>query len=316
MVYIRMKNIIVILLLFSFSSVLADDTPYNFMRFNSTARAAALSNAVVSIDKDVSLIFFNPALLQTVQDKPLSTTFSKHVLDINSGNVVYKFDQFNMDGGALAAQVNFNSYGTFPYINKDGVSNGSSFSGSDLSFGATYSNELDSNWFYGVTGKFIYLSLEEQSSTAFAVDAGMFYKVNERTNIGVSILHLGNELSTLNGTVSSLPTDFRIGANHRLKGLPLLINFSFHHLIDETDGFLDRFTNFSIGGELYLSKVINIRAGYDNQIRNFASTDENKGLSGLSVGIGLIFEDIIFDYGYAEYGASVGLHRFTLGIDI
>ena len=76
------------------------------------------------------------------------------------------------------------------------------------------------------------------------------------------------------------------------------------------------FTNFSIGGELTLSKVIDVRVGYDNQIRNFASADDNKGLSGLSGGVGLKFSDINFDYGYAEYGASIGLHRFTLGIDI
>ena len=311
-----MKSIVGILLLLSFSRILADDTPYNFMRFNSTARASALSNAVVSIDEDVSLIFFNPALLQTVSEKPLSTTFSKHVLDINSGNVVYMFDQFDLDGGSLAAQVNFNSYGSFDYLDNQGQLYGNGFSGADLSFGATYANVLDSNWYYGVTGKFIYLNLEEQSSSAFAVDAGMFYKANERTNIGVSILHLGNEITTLNGQVASLPTDFRLGINHRLKGLPLLVNFSFHHLVDESDSFIDRFANFSIGGELYLSKFINLRVGYDNQIRNFASADDNKGLSGLSGGVGLKFESINFDYGYAEYGASIGLHRFTLSLDI
>ena len=74
--------------------------------------------------------------------------------------------------------------------------------------------------------------------------------------------------------------------------------------------------NFSIGGELYLSKVINLRAGYDNQIRNYASADDNKGLSGLSGGIGIKFEEVNFDYGYAEYGASVGLHRFSLALEL
>lgn len=311
-----MKKIVGILMLLSFSTMFADDTPYNFMRFNSTARAAALSNAVVSIDNDVSLIFFNPALLQTVSEKPLSTTFSKHVLDINSGNIVYMFDQFDMDGGALAAQVNFNSYGSFDYLDSEGKLYGNGFNGADLSFGVTYSNELDSNWYYGVTGKFIYLTLEEQSSSAFAIDAGMFYRANERTNIGVSILHLGNEISTLNGQAATLPKDLRLGVNHQLKGLPLLVNFSFHHLIDEVDSFVDRFANFSIGGELTLSKVISARVGYDNQIRNFASADQSKGLSGLSGGLGLKFTDINFDYGYAEYGASIGLHRFSLAIEI
>ncbi|MCB0702434.1 MAG: PorV/PorQ family protein [Candidatus Kapaibacterium sp.] len=311
-----MKKMILVLLLCANVLLLADDTPYNFIRFNSTARAAALGNAVVSIEEDASLIFFNPALLQTADEKTLTTTFSKHVLDINSGNIVYKINQFDLDGASLAAQINFNSYGTFDYIDDVGKLYGNGFSGSDLSFGVTYSNELDSNWFYGVTGKFIYLSLETQSSSAFAVDAGMFYRVNERTKLGFSLLHLGTEMSSLNGQSATLPADARIGINHRLKGLPLLINFSFHHLADEVDGFFERFKNFSIGGELYLSKVINLRAGYDNQIRNYASADDNKGLSGLSGGIGIKFEEVNFDYGYAEYGASVGLHRFSLALEL
>lgn len=311
-----MKKTVLALLILTVTNMFADDTPYNFIRFNSTARAAALGNAVVSIEEDASLIFFNPALLQSADEKTLSTTFSKHVLDINSGNVVYKINQFDLDGASLAAQINFNSYGAFDYIDDEGKLYGNGFSGSDLSFGVTYSNELDSNWYYGVTGKFLYLTLETQSSSAFAVDAGMFYRVNDRTNIGFSLLHLGTEMSSLNGQAATLPADARLGINHRLKGLPLLINLSFHHLADEVDGFFDRFKNFAIGGELYLSKVINLRAGYDNQIRNFASSDDNKGLSGLSGGLGIKFEDVNFDYGYAEYGASIGLHRFSLALEL
>ena len=311
-----MKKTIFVALILIVSNLMADDTPYNFIRFNSTARASAMSNAVMSIEGDASFLLFNPALLQTNEDKTLYTTFSKHVLDINSGNIIYKINQFDMDGGALAAQVNFNSYGSFDYLDDTGNMYGNGFSGADLSFGLTYSNELDSNWYYGVTGKLIYLSLEEQSSTAFAVDAGMFYKYNDGTNFGVSMLHIGTEITSLYGQSATLPLDIRVGANHRLKGLPLLVNISFHHLGDKVDSFFDRFKNFAIGGELYLSKVINLRIGYDNQIRNFASADEKKGLSGLSGGIGLKFETLDFDYGYAEYGASIGIHRFSLALEI
>lgn len=311
-----MKSIVIVVFILAFSISSADDTPYNFIRFNSTARAAAMSNAVVSIENDASLIFFNPALLQTADEKPLYTTFSKHVLDINSGNVVYHIKDLDLDGGNLAAQVNFNSYGSFDNYDNTGQLYGNGFTGSDLSIGATYSNELDSNWYYGVSGKFIFLTLEEQSSSAMSLDAGMFYRFNERTNIGLSVLHLGTELSSLNGQSATLPVDARLGINHRLKGLPLLVNFSLHHLADEVDSFGERFQSFSLGGELYLSDHINLRVGYDNQIRNFATSDENKGLSGLSGGVGLLFEDFNFDYAYSEYGGSIALHRFSLGLEL
>lgn len=69
-----MKKMILVLLLCANVLLLADDTPYNFIRFNSTARAAALGNAVVSIEEDASLIF----LIQLYYKLPMR----KHLLQL------------------------------------------------------------------------------------------------------------------------------------------------------------------------------------------------------------------------------------------
>lgn len=311
-----MKKIIIYiaLVLFAINISTAEDTPYNFLRFNSSARGAAMANAVSSIENDISFIFFNPALISTVEEKKFSATFSKHVLDINSGNAVYLIDGL-FESGTFAGMVNFHSYGSFDEATNLGQQTGRTFTANDISLGATYSNELDSNWYYGVTAKVVFSTLESQSASAFGIDAGMFYRINDRSNLGLSILHAGPELSSFPNYSGSLPTDVRFGINHRLKGLPLLVNFSLHHLADESEDLFSKFKNFSIGGELYISDNIRLRAGYDNQIRGFASSDENKGLAGLSGGLGLNFEDFNFDYAYAEYGASQGIHRFSLALD-
>jgi hypothetical protein len=299
----------------SLSNVFAVDTPFNFLRYVSSARASALSGAFTSVTDDPTAVFFNPATISTVESRQASVTFLKHVLDINSGNINYVHD---LEGtGKIAANIGFTSYGSFDYADNLGNRNGSDFGASDLSIGVTYSDELDTNFFYGVTVKYIYAGIEQVSTSAAAIDAGLLYKLRDgRTNIGLAVLHAGTQISKISNESESLPLDLRLGFNHRLRGLPLLFNFAFHHLADNTNSFFDKFKSFTVGGELYLGKVFQVRLGYDNQIRTLTSAESDKGLTGFSGGVGLVFEDYNFDYGFSRYGSSANLHRFSVSMNI
>ena len=60
------------------SLISADNTsPYQFLRFNSGARASALAGATVSMPEDASMMFFNPASISTVENKFLNVYISK-----------------------------------------------------------------------------------------------------------------------------------------------------------------------------------------------------------------------------------------------
>lgn len=304
---------ILLLSIISTNIAIADSSPYQFLRYQSSARGAALAGCLVSMPGDASALVFNPAAAYTVEEKMFSATFLKHVLDINSGLVSYIH---RLEGGAvMAGAVSYTNYGSFDKADIFGVKSGS-FSANDISAGFTYANELDSNLYYGVTGKLIFITLEEESSIAFAVDAGILYQLPDgRSNIGLSILHAGAQVSKIGSESESLPLDIRAGINHRLRGLPLLVNFSLHHLADETDSFFDKFTNFSIAGELYVGKYIQLRLGYDNMIRRYTSIETDRKFSGFSGGVGIKANDFNFDYGIALYGSSATMHRFSVGLD-
>lgn len=299
----------------SVSSAFAE-SPYNFLRFNQSARSAGLSGTFVAIADDPSALYFNPASISTYTEKNISVSFLKHVLDINSGNASYihKLDE----SGTVAGYANFTNYGSFDYSDIDGNITNGGFSASDLAIGAMYSNMLDSNLYYGVGVKFIYSGIENYSASALAFDVGLLYQIpDKRTNLGLSVLHSGFQIQSITGDDEGLPLDIRLGVNHRLRGLPLLINFGFHHLADETDNFFDRFTdNFSIGGEFYLGDYIQLRLGYDNYVRSYTSAESDKGLSGLSAGLGIRTDVVNFDYGIARYGSAATLHRFSLAFDV
>ena len=285
-------------------------TPFSFLGTNSSARASALSGAFVSLINDATGLIYNPALLYTVEEKKISSTFIKNVLDINSGNIVYIRPKY--DFGVIGMAVVYNSYGDFEKRNSEGELQGGSFSGSDMSFNLSYANQIDTNFFYGATVKFLYTGLADNSTSSLAFDFGLLYKYDDRTNIGLSVLHSGMQLTKFNGEYYSLPLDIRLGFNHRLKGLPVLFNFSFHHLADNENKFFDKFSHFSVGGEIYFGKYLIGRIGYDNKIRTEISPDLDRGLSGFSGGIGIKLTDFNVDYSINQFGSSTVIHRFSL----
>ncbi|MBK9247474.1 MAG: type IX secretion system protein PorQ [Ignavibacteria bacterium] len=308
------KSIIPILFIFITVGVASAQSSFHFLTLNSSARAAALGGAFVSMPEDATAIFINPATLSTMQDSRLSATFLKHVVDINSGLISYNANSELLGKYAVSAQ--FTSNGSFQGADKNGIKT-TTFSGTEIALSGTITNMFDSNFYYGATVKLIYSGLEKTSSTALAADVGLLYQIpKSRVNIGFSILNLGAQLSKYGTESESLPVDARLGINHRLRGLPLLLNFSFHHLADETDGFFDRFANFSIGGELTISKVIDLRLGYDNLVRKSVSLETQRGFSGFGAGVGVKTKNILVDYGVSSLGSPATLHRLSVNLKL
>ncbi|MFA6572231.1 MAG: PorV/PorQ family protein [Bacteroidota bacterium] len=312
----KAKNAAISILFFVFlQTELFCDSPFQFLRIAESARSSALAGCFVSMPDDPSGVFFNPATIPTVNEKHFSATFLKHILDINSGLITYIKP---LEGHAtIAGAISYTNFGSFDYADQLGNRNGNTFGSQNLSVSGTYANQLDSNLYYGVTGKVIFVTFEKYNALAFALDAGLLYQIPEkRVNIGLSILHAGTQITSTDGTSESVPLDIRLGINHRLRGLPLLINFSFHHLADRTDNFFDKFINFSLGGELYLGKYIQARLGYNNYIRKYTAPEFDKKLSGFSGGLGIVLKDFNLDYGAAELGNSAILHRFSVSLDL
>lgn len=293
----------------------AEESPFDFLRYISGARASAMGGAFVSMDNDASAIFYNPATTYTVEDKKINATFLKHVLDINSGNISYIYDL--PEYGKIAGYIGYQNYGSFDYADAQGNLNGT-FTANDFAIGATYSDELDENFYYGVGIKYIYVNLEEVSASAVAVDAGLFYRIPEkRLNFGLSILHAGSQITKIDGANDNIPLDIRLGFNHKLKGLPFLFSFNFHHLGDsDYDGFFERFKSFTVGGELLIGEYLRARVGFDNEMRANTASELDRGLTGISAGVGIVTEKFNINYGLSMYGSSTSVHRFSVNFDI
>jgi len=109
-------------------------SPFDALRSTESARSAGLAGAFVAFPGDVTAQIYNPATLPTVEPHTLSLTFTKHVLDINSGVATYAT---RLRSGYAGAYASVTSYGTF--TRTDGLGNAlGSFSAGSVALAVSY----------------------------------------------------------------------------------------------------------------------------------------------------------------------------------
>jgi hypothetical protein len=286
-------------------------SPFDALRSTESARSAGLAGAFVAFPGDVTAQIYNPATLPTVEPHTLSLTFTKHVLDINSGVATYATRLRSGYAGAYAAVT---SYGTF--TRTDGLGNAlGSFSAGSVALAVSYANQFDTNAYYGVTIGYVQTTIDRVAASALVANVGILYQLPHiRTTIGASFRYLGIQLARMNGQDASLPTDVRVGISHRLRGLPLLVNLNLTRLAEDRMTLGERLRNFTLGGELYLGKALQVRIGYDNAIRLSQSSATASFLTGMGVGVGIVFPEFTLDYTLTTMSTPAIVHRVSCGL--
>jgi len=304
---------LILVLLVSTSTMLAQQaTLFPFLRGALSARSAGLGGSTVAMKEDVATTPINPSTLTTVPGRTVSATFIKHVLDINAGMAIYA-DHWD-SVGSYAATITYMNYGSFDRTDAAGARLGT-LGAADIVFALSFAREIDTLISWGVTLKYMNSTIDDLAASAIALDAGVLVQIpKSRLNIGLAILNLGTQLATYDGITDRLPLDVRLGVNHRLRGLPLMVNASLNHLADDVESFTDRFLNFSVGGEFYVGKYVQLRVGYDNSTRNQSGVNVSTQLTGVSGGIGVNLTSIDVDYALSTLGSSALLHRMSVAV--
>jgi len=299
------------LLSFSQPAWAQSNTIYNFLRNDVSARAAALAGSFLTVTNDPNVLFYNPASVDTLERPSGSVGFFKHLLDINSGYASYGQDFEGI--GHFGVGVLYTNYGSFTETDESDNTLGK-FNAADIAASIGYSNTLDENLYYGVAVKFIHSSIADAHSAGLATDFGILYHVPDtKLNLGASVRNLGKQLSDCDQTKEELPLDVAIGASIVPRGLPLLLNVNFHKLNESAEKFADHFRAFTLGGEFTLSKVVQLRFGYNNQQRKDLQIESTSGLAGFSAGLGIVISEYRLDYALSSLGKIGSLHRISVG---
>lgn len=301
------KALFVFLMMLGISSLHAQNesqTEYNFLRLPVSAHAAALGgDNITVIEDDEALIFHNPALLTSVNDKTINLNYMNYMSGANMASA--SFNRIVKERASWAVSAQYVNYGKMKEVDENNVQTGE-FSAKDLSFAGYFSYMLTNRLTGGISARLITSYLGSYNSIGFGVDLGLnYYDSDHEWSLALVLKNLGGQLKAYHDNFERMPFDIQMGVTKRFTGTP----FRLHATLVDLNHLDYKFLNhIVVGADVLLTESIWIGGGY-----NFRRADEMKitttnGSSshgaGLSFGAGLNLERFKLNLAYGKYHVS------------
>jgi hypothetical protein len=320
-------------------------TAVNFLEIGFGSAGSAMGDAYVSLTRDLSSIYWNPAGLAYMEQSEAHFVYQPWIADISTGFTGVGLVLPRL--GTFGLGLTYVGYGEMEVTNltmQDGT--GEMFSANDFAVNLSYGRRL-ANWFaFGGSLKYVSSKIWHTSASAFAVDLGVIVnthflsmtgKREDGINIGMSISNYGTKMTydglDLLQSIDILPNEagnFRdVAGKFQLQSweLPLIfrIGLSYSPLIigsqrltlamdalhpnnnmESVNVGAEYKINFPTTGDFYL------RSGYKAL---FLDDSEY----GFSFGSGLILRlmhnvGLKIDYAYRGVGILGKSHCYTIGV--
>ncbi len=263
-----------------------------------------MGGAFTAVADDVSTTYWNTAGLAQLE-----------YAEINLLHMSY-FQSTDYEFAGLALPVRPGSVlglSTFldfvPAFNSTNNPSATPGSANDVAVALGYGQSLGSHFSFGIGAKYINSNLVTYTASGEALDAGvLLYTTSKDWMFGLSAQNLGQISSfSQNASQQKLPFDYRAGLAYRFhpeKPTHFLIGLDLEKPMDNG-------AVLHSGGELWFgSKTLSaaLRAGY-----SFNSFNQDLGgMTGASLGAGLRYAGIEFDYAYVPFGILGETQRFSL----
>ena len=301
------KALFVFLMMLGISSLHAQNesqTEYNFLRLPVSAHAAALGgDNITVIENDEALIFHNPALLTSVNDKTINLNYMNYMSGANMASA--SFNRIVKERASWAVSAQYVNYGKIKEVDENNVQTGE-FSAKDLSFAGYFSYMLTNRLTGGISARLITSYLGSYNSIGFGVDLGLnYYDSDHEWSLALVLKNLGGQLKAYHDNFERMPFDIQMGVTKRFTGTP----FRLHATLVDLNHLDYKFLNHVVvGADVLLTESIWIGGGY-----NFRRADEMKITTtnsssshgaGLSFGAGLNLERFKLNLAYGKYHVS------------
>ena len=337
-----MKKKLLLLFLFSVCTVsygqIGGKYIYQFLNLVNSPRQAALGGKTITIyDDDVNQAHFNPATVNAEMDNHLALNYGSYFGEVTYGTASYAYT-YDRHLQTIQAGINYINYGKFDGYDENGQST-SQFTGSEiaLSFGYAY-NVPNSNLFIGANGKLISSTLESYHSFGGAIDLGAIF-IDEANDVNWALVvrNIGTQFTTYNGTNEKLPLQIMAGVSQELDNVPIRWHLTLDNLQQwnisfsnpaqaqtSLDGsttekkvsfFGNALRHVIFGVELFPKRSFNLRLGYNFRRSQELKLLEQRTFSGISLGFGLKFNKLKFNYSYSKYTLAGNTSLFGLTIN-
>ena len=311
---------------------------YQFLNLVTSPRQAALGGKTITIyDNDVNQANFNPATINSEMDNHLALNYGSYFGEVTYGTASYAYT-FDRHLQTFQAGVNYVNYGKFQGTDETGNPT-SDFTGSEIALSFGYSFMIpDVPIHFGANAKLISSTLESYNSLGGAVDIGALF-IDERNDVNWALVvrNIGIQFTTYSGTKEKLPLEVLIGVSQEVENVPIRWHLTLENLqqwniafsnparaVGSIDGgstpekvsfFNNALRHVIIGVELFPRKSFNFRLGYNFRRGEELSVLEQRNFSGISLGFGLKFNNLKFNYSYSRYTLAGNTSLFGLTIN-
>lgn len=277
----------------------AGTTGFSTLRLVYSAEAAALGGAMTGRAMNFAGMQFNPATLLKLPNRAVSTTFLDHLVGSAGGSVSYAVPK-----NIYTSYGFFLSYWNSGAIDRTDISNNGelielddTFSAQNILAGFSLAKFLTPAVDAGGSVKLLLDQIDNSSASAAMLDLGVLHHTaNERIKVGLAVRNVGFQLSHYSDTNYSegLPLTYSAGLGINL-GEKTKLNGDFSKATGEN--FMAKF-----GVEHQVHPALALRAGFRSNAGDYYLGGAMGISSGLSLGLGWVWNNYTIDYAVASYG--------------
>jgi hypothetical protein len=282
----------------------------DFLKIAPGARPVGMGEAFTGVADDVHAIYWNPAGLATLHNPELTAMHMQWFQSIQYEFAAFAYPTENH--GTWAIAVTDLHTDNIDARTEDTDAAAGQFSAIEGAYYVSYAKSVTDRLSLGGNMKFIRQSIDSTSANAFAVDGGALYDTRwNGVKVGSSIQNFGTKVKFVDES-DPLPFLIRLGGSVSLNQTNAPAYF--RNLLLSSDVILprDHQPGIAFGGEYQgqMSRGLgySLRSGY-----NTLNTDVG-GLSGVSVGAGINFNRVSFDFAWVPFGDLGSTYRYAVRI--
>ena len=303
---------------------------YSFLNLPVSVSASGLGgNSVSSQERDLNLIFQNPAFLDADMHQIASVGYMNYLSDVKLGSLAYarKVD----DNSAWMSGLRYINYGSMVWTNAQGEVLGETYAG-DMALTGGYSFHLNERWRAGASINLIYSVLDEYTSFGLTTDLGLYYFNPEQNfSMGFVARNLGAQLAAYDETYEKMPWDLQLGFSKKLAHAPLRFTATMQALSNPDITYLNEndatstsegtlaakiFRHTLLGVEFIPNSNFVLSLGYNYRRLNELSVAQRTFFSGFSAGFALRVKSTRIGASVARYHLAGTSLQMTYALDL
>jgi hypothetical protein len=333
--------LILFLVSFSVTAQIGGEGTFVSLNLPYSARHVALGgNAINAMDDDVTIGLHAPSLLNKNSHKRATFSHSYLASSINYGQFGYAHQI--SDNKFVSTSFRYASYGKMNHTLPTGEIVGD-FRAGDVIASAGYGQHLNEVVSVGANLNFAFSTLETYQAFGMTLDfSGTLNFADKNTVVTALIRNAGVQFSGyVNKNRESITPNPMIAISHKLEHAPFRLTLLAQHLnrwdityVDPSiQPYKDPFTNELIEPkranfigktmhhlvfqvEAIFGKHFHLRAAFDYRQREEMRVTNRTGMSGFSLGLGLMLKKFQFHYGFNAISAAGFNNMFTLSTNI